>query len=218
MSKTRSDLDEILELDVDDITAAAGEMPAVRRRRLLGSSVKFLDPSEDDLTLFKALRFVQAALAVIQRGQLAKSVADPLTAVTVKLFDSLERDATLRFSALAILSLLAIKGRGLSAVSSNAILQALERARTDRDQRTRDLADNVLSVHGPVFQDYFRRLRAGQFLFGRLQPAVYDAARQTVYVVVDETGRFVRMATGKAEPSFRSKARSSKKKADKFLG
>jgi hypothetical protein len=218
MIKTVSKLEEMLELDVDEITVAAGEMAAVRRRKLLGDSVRLLNKSESQNKLFKALRFVQAALAAMQKGQLAKGIADPLTDAVVKLFDKPDLNATLHFSTLAVLSLLAIKSRGMSPASTKAILDTLERARADNDKRTRDLADSVLSVNGLIFQDYFRRLSTGQSLFGRLQPAVYDPAQKHVYVVVDATGRFVRMATGAAHTPERRHSRLPKKKSDKFLG
>jgi hypothetical protein len=212
-----NELEIMLGTDVDDITNVAGKLSAIRRRQLLSSAAGSLRSSANDITLLKTLRFVQAALASLNRGQLPRNVADPLTEAVTHVFECHDFDPAVRFSALAILGLLATKGRGLSSSSTQTILTALERAKADDDKKIRELADNVLSARGPIFREYFERLKAGRLLFGTLQPAVYDAAEQLVYVFSGASGRVVRMSTDVARGRRKKHRTASPKKLGKFV-
>jgi hypothetical protein len=145
---TTATIDDLLRLDIDDLTTVAGDLPPDARNSLLASAAQALSRPTLQSRL-KLLRFVQA-LAATAEPSLTHATTE---AVAVRLITEAHADdPTQRLAAIRGLAVLALGARDLSLALTHPMLATFEHARIDSLGEIRDFANEILSPENPVFR------------------------------------------------------------------
>ena len=157
---TRATIDDLLELDIDDLTTMADDLPPDARNSLLTSAARALGrPSASRL---KLLRSVQA-LAATSEPTLSRETTE---AVAVGLITGARADDPAeRLAALRALAVVAVNARDLALTP--LMLATFEDARIDSSSEIRDFANEILSPENPVFRELIALERTTERRLGR---------------------------------------------------
>lgn len=171
---TTATIDDLLALDIDDLTSMADDLSPDARNALLASAARALGRPALASRL-KLLRSVQA-LAATSEPTLSHETTE---AVAVRLITGAHADdPTERLAALRALAVVALGARDLSLALTHPILATFEHARIDSSSEIRDFANEILSPENPVFRELIalEAAAAGEGTLGLFLETLIDSA------------------------------------------